>query len=334
MRDSIGGGTRESRSRLESAKEALRCLSDTIGRSQLHHSMRHTRLDEDRLRIFAYCFGTRIAPGHDDLFGTMLATRQVDISAEVERRKREYVAEARRQASGYSDLESLARGVFGSRTVDQFKGALRSDAEQEIRQRITAEIAHLLRAQASKIERTVLNLREFADLFDADRGTDLRDFEALIYGSTPLRAATEQVVARFLSITRNPNADEVRTLLVISDGQPTDGDPLPQFRALKDAGVAVVSCYVTNADVADPRMLLGRPDEHWDAGARLMFDAASPLDESGEFASYLLRHGWAIERDAKMFVQINHSDVLEEFVSAVGSRLEEREEVGLLPVGQ
>jgi hypothetical protein len=90
---------------------------------------------------------------------------------------------------------------------------------------------------------------------------------------------------------------------------------------------------VTDHDVADPRILVASADARWDRGAKLMFDAASRLGEDGPFAAHLLRHGWTIERDAKMFVQINHSDVLEEFVAAVGSRLERRD-LELLPVGQ
>jgi hypothetical protein len=35
-------------------------------------------------------------------------------------------------------------------------------------------------------------------------------------------------------------------------------------------------------------------------------------------ASYLLDHGWSLEPRAKLFVQVNHSDVLREFVRIAG----------------
>jgi hypothetical protein len=330
MQESIADRTRASRSRLQSAKDALGRLGGVINRSAQERRRDIEALDDERVRIFACCFGTRIDPGFDDLLGVMLAARQVDVASEVERRKRTYEAEARAQASRYSGLESLATRFLGGGIV----ASLRNTAERDIRQRITGEIAHLLRQQASTVGSTVLNLKQFSDLFDSSRDASLGDFEALVYGSTPLRATAAEIAARFRSIPAPQGVEEARMLLIISDGEPTDGDPQPHFKTLSDAGVTIVSCYVTNRDVADPRILLASSDPTWETGAKLMFEAASPLDENGQFASYLLRHGWTIEKNARMFVQINHSDVLEEFVSAVGSRLEQQDDLGLLPVGQ
>ncbi len=52
-----------------------------------------------------------------------------------------------------------------------------------------------------------------------------------------------------------------------------------------------------------------------------MFDIASPVDERGPFARYLLGQGWLIEPGGRLFVQVNHSSVLEEFASMIGSQL-------------
>jgi hypothetical protein len=64
-----------------------------------------------------------------------------------------------------------------------------------------------------------------------------------------------------------------------------------------------------------------------------MFDIASPIDETGPFARYLLGQGWAIERGARLFVQVNHSTVLEEFVRMIGTQLSDAG-VELLPEGR
>jgi hypothetical protein len=64
-----------------------------------------------------------------------------------------------------------------------------------------------------------------------------------------------------------------------------------------------------------------------------MWDIASRLDESTPAARYLLAQGWSIEPNAKLFVQVNHSDVLQEFVRVAGSYFT-AESAALLPRGQ
>ena len=64
-----------------------------------------------------------------------------------------------------------------------------------------------------------------------------------------------------------------------------------------------------------------------------MFEIASPIDERGTFARYLLGQGWAIEPGARLFAQVNHSTVLEEFVRMIGSQLSGAG-VDLLPEGR
>ncbi len=59
---------------------------------------------------------------------------------------------------------------------------------------------------------------------------------------------------------------------------------------------------------------------------------ASKLDLDSELSRYLLRQGWYVEPDAACFVQVNHSEVLDEFVGlATSPALAGRE---LLPKGR
>jgi hypothetical protein len=74
----------------------------------------------------------------------------------------------------------------------------------------------------------------------------------------------------------------------------------------------------------------------WPEGARLVWDIASPLDESSAAAHYLLAHSWSIEANAKLFVQfvqVNHSDVLNEFVRVAASYFS-ADAPSLLPRGE
>ena len=95
----------------------------------------------------------------------------------------------------------------------------------------------------------------------------------------------------------------------------------------------MIACFVTSDDVANPRVLHGVPLPEWMESARLMWDVASPIDESGPAARFLLSNGWSIERNAKLFVQVNHSDVLKEFARMAASHFTNSNSA-VLPRGQ
>ena len=136
----------------------------------------------------------------------------------------------------------------------------------------------------------------------------------MIYGATPMRAAAVEIASRFKRMPPGVAGDERRFLFVISDGDPTDGDLRRVFSEIRDTGIDIVSCFVTDSDIADPRILWANPQLGWSNGARIMFDIATPIDDAGPFAKCLLSRGWELEAGAKLFVQVNHSAVLEEFV--------------------
>lgn len=94
-----------------------------------------------------------------------------------------------------------------------------------------------------------------------------------------------------------------------------------------------MACFVTGEDVAAPRVLHGAPVPSWPEGARLMWDISSPIDEDGPTALFLLSCGWALEPNARLFAQANHSDVLKEFLTVTGSGFGTDAEL-ILPQGQ
>jgi hypothetical protein len=178
----------------------------------------------------------------------------------------------------------------------------------------------MLLEKALKVGDGTVSVSELADLLDSkNKATKFEDLEALVYGSTPMVAALKAVRDRFKRMSRDVEMQGERVVLLLSDGEPTDGDPLPVAQELRESGITVVSCYVTSDDIADPRVLHSQRQLGWREGACLMFEAASTIDSKGPFARYLLGKGWHLDRDAKLFVQINHSDVLDEFIRVVGS---------------
>jgi hypothetical protein len=111
---------------------------------------------------------------------------------------------------------------------------------------------------------------------------------------------------------------------VLSDGEPTDAGP-ERIRALSDqlkaTGTLVISCYVTDADIAEPRHLYGRAQATWPAGAALMFDVAAQVPPHSPFSAYLREFKWRIDDGARLFTQVNQSEVLAEFLNLVLSPL-------------
>ena len=93
---------------------------------------------------------------------------------------------------------------------------------------------------------------------------------------------------------------------------------------LKAAGAIIVSCYVTNKDVAKPRCLHGIYEESWDEGAKLMFNCASIALTTSSFYAYFKELNWEIQKKGRLFAQINETDFLEEFLKVIVSPLTEQ----------
>lgn len=114
-------------------------------------------------------------------------------------------------------------------------------------------------------------------------------------------------------------------LFVISDGVPTDApanEVIELARDLKEAGIVVVSCLLTDDDITEARRLYGTVQDGWPDGARLMFECASPLPERSPFDAFFVENRWTIEPGSRLFTQINTSAVLEEFSKVVLSPLD------------
>lgn len=142
-----------------------------------------------------------------------------------------------------------------------------------------------------------------------------------MFGQTPMLEAFRIVRERFAS-ERTALEPSSSVLLVVSDGEPTSATPqqvIEQSLALKADGVTVISCYITAQDVTVPRHLYGRAVPDWPAGARLMFDCSSELPPGSGFDGYLRENGWHIEDGARLFTQVNQSEVLAEFIGLLGS---------------
>jgi hypothetical protein len=161
----------------------------------------------------------------------------------------------------------------------------------------------------------------------------IRSYIPSMLGATPMVRAferAEQVITRELR-TNDYESDPV--LLVLSDGLPTDGGSKgpDNVRAtcdrLKQLGITILSCYISDDDVTMHRTLYAEPSENWSEGARLMFDCASELPRNSVFWPHLHEHNWTAPPGSRLFAQVNQSEVLTEFVETLLGAIEQQVEL-------
>jgi hypothetical protein len=139
--------------------------------------------------------------------------------------------------------------------------------------------------------------------------------------------AIDAVEARFKEELIAADYYDAPVLFLLSDGLPnrgTERQVLERAAALRERGMLIVSCYVSDHDSTRPRHLYGHAPAEWPAGARLLFDCASEIPEPSAFGDYFYENGWTMDSQARFFAQINRSDILSEFLNTVIGPVEQK----------
>src|SRR5208337_4876364 len=270
--------------------------------------------------VFAYAFGLSTSPEVVDLLALLAAAEGVITPGEIEQLKQRYSEEIRQSYAGYAGLASLARSYGLGGLVDQYAAGARASAEEEVRGRIKEEIMGRVRKRLATKSAVTTSLTELARLLSAGP-TSFNYAEHFIFGGTPMRKCLEQVADRFaLEAGKLPVGSHKFLVLVVSDGEPTDGDPMSALARIRSQGVFVASCLVTDADVTEPRRLYAEPCAEWNRAARLMFEAASAVEDDDVYRELLEGQGWLVAPKSRLFTQINHSEMIDEFLALAFSR--------------
>ena len=142
-----------------------------------------------------------------------------------------------------------------------------------------------------------------------------------IYGGTPMCKAMNQA----LSIFREVDKDKAKVLFILSKGESGDGDPCPIAQELKELGVSIVTCYLTDADIQQPKRLLDAEDPTWGSrgGQMALFEMSSTMKNTHTPVSYLVDAGWELplSGESRLFFQVNSLDVVNELCSIVISQM-------------
>lgn len=328
MEKNLQNNSDEKNSRLQSVRKSFERLVKQARDGIRDSKARHIQTSID---VFVYGFGFREMPVCDILsllkIGSQIITKQ-----EIEELRRRYLDELQGKYSGYSGTKELVQSLGLGSLVNLGESISRSIGEEKIRERIALELRDRLNAGLRTAGETTLSIEDVAQLWES--GTEvLSNATEVVLGNTPMVAVLERLAIRFENELRSRSKETVQILFILSDGEPTDGNPLPIAEKLKTQGVKIITCFVTDEDIAQPKTLFGEEEAHWNAGASLMYEMASNLGNNSEIAKFLLRKGWTIQQNPKLFVQLNHSETLDEFVRVVLSPLESSENVQYLPKG-
>ena len=149
-----------------------------------------------------------------------------------------------------------------------------------------------------------------------ERGRELlQSVEPYIYGGTPFYKSIEKAIELFQASSFSSHK---KLLFILSDGEPgdgetTDGDQVVQ--KLTEAGVTVVSCFVTDSEQVEPKRLFSRMRLRWKSGEKFMFSLSSKLSTQSLPRTIFVDRGWIIDitnNVTHLFLQVNHPDHLRE----------------------
>jgi len=158
----------------------------------------------------------------------------------------------------------------------------------------------------------------------------MRAYTGDLFGGTPMCQALCLIRDRIKDVSAHKAFTFPILLLIISDGLPEDGDPLPLIDELHDMNVMTLCCYLADKDVLAPRQLYAAAEAHWTDGARLLFRCASVLHNdnyvSQAMFDYLADYGWDSREGVRLFAQVNQAEALGNFLEVLlqGSATERR----------
>ncbi|XP_033124214.1 uncharacterized protein LOC117122645 [Anneissia japonica] len=206
---------------------------------------------------------------------------------------------------------SLSTGfswVYAS-VVTPFKQATKKDIE-EVQDRIFSLMMKDVESESilsAKKASTIINgCIDDRRQLDSQRIKELKEIvRPFIYGDTPLFKALRKATPLF----RNAKYKK-KLLFIISDGMPNDrGDIESIKRELKEAGVTVVSCYITRSRNVDPRHLFNKSDQQWEVGAQFLFNLSSTITTQSLPRTVFIKKGWKVDfenNEIRLFLQVNH----------------------------
>jgi hypothetical protein len=123
---------------------------------------------------------------------------------------------------------------------------------------------------------------------------------------------------RFSSEVKNKSLCQYPLLIIVSGGKISDGSIEDVMRAKEkfdNLNIQIACLYLDKSDVLKNKTLYGQESSHWTDEAKLLFKLSSTFKDDSTFYRGILdsaKEGkWVINKNPKLFFQINHSEMLE-----------------------
>ncbi|KAH7240304.1 uncharacterized protein BKA55DRAFT_542890 [Fusarium redolens] len=171
------------------------------------------------------------------------------------------------------------------------------------------------------VSKVVEILQQLQDHEDRDRRNVLEDnndnlFDAMrqyMYGLTPMCHTLKKALDAFRS---KPEAEH-RMLVLISDGNSTDGDPSTAAGDLRSDGISIATVKLTDNRSGTQQALHYKTNPLWDKGTRNLFKISTPIPGSTHPVPVLASVSWAVPSagEIALFCTVYTVAALEEFCS-------------------
>ena len=153
-----------------------------------------------------------------------------------------------------------------------------------------------------------------------------------VFGATPMRAAMTQVQNVLLV---RESRETTKVVVLVSDGESTDGNPENIAGTYKANGVVVVGCFLSSDRNVSTRELFGAPDPTWSGPARSMFNMSSEISTLHPAVMALhVNQKWKVPDSGvcRLFFLGNHDDLVKDAADLAQQLTEGNEDVipGLL----
>jgi hypothetical protein len=119
-------------------------------------------------------------------------------------------------------------------------------------------------------------------------------------------------------------------VVFISDGQVDDAEYKDIARVtnqVQNLGVQVMHCYIGAKDITMPKVFYAEPDKNWPEEVKRLFSLSSIFVDSNPLLNNIAQEarekGWEVPEQAKLFMQINQNEMLEELTEILLSSLKD-----------
>lgn len=154
----------------------------------------------------------------------------------------------------------------------------------------------------------------------------LAQYVDMEFNDAPLVQSLKIAHARFTDEQKERKYQPL--LLVVTNGKFTDGnysDLIEASNAIKKDGITLVIGFIGKNDMMPSRTLFVKENQKWNDEAKTLFQCSSELDTNGKIGKAVsemaIEKLWEVPTNAKLFLQVNQQEMLEELIDIITSPL-------------